>query len=152
MGAAVHAKIVKGRKLWYVYGSQGNTRWQKEYPECRSRFELYEILRAELGLPSSTSRTDVVMTLFHKTWDGGRWRDDFSLQLRRLREKAGLTQGELAERAGLSVQAISALEKGFRSPSWDTVQRLAVALEIEETDFKLTLPKEDVARSIAELE
>ena len=38
----------------------------------------------------------------------------FGARLRRLREAAGLTQEELAERAGLAAKAISALERGER--------------------------------------
>jgi transcriptional regulator with XRE-family HTH domain len=49
--------------------------------------------------------------------------------LRRLRREAGLTQEELAERAGLSVRAISDLERGInRWPYQATVQRLIEAL------------------------
>jgi transcriptional regulator with XRE-family HTH domain len=38
----------------------------------------------------------------------------FGAQLRKLREEAGLTQEELALRAGLSPTAVSALERGQR--------------------------------------
>ncbi len=40
--------------------------------------------------------------------------ESFGEQLRRYREAAALTQEELAERAGLTVDAISALERGRR--------------------------------------
>lgn len=53
----------------------------------------------------------------------------FGTQLRELRESAGLTQEELAERAGLSAKAISLLERGARQrPYPHTVSALAVAL------------------------
>ena len=53
----------------------------------------------------------------------------FGLILRRLRLAAGLSQEELAERAGLSAQGISALERGHRaSPRPETVRLLADAL------------------------
>jgi transcriptional regulator with XRE-family HTH domain len=49
--------------------------------------------------------------------------------LRRHRLGAGLTQEELAERAGLSARAITDLERGVRRfPYFDTVARLADAL------------------------
>jgi DNA-binding XRE family transcriptional regulator len=51
--------------------------------------------------------------------------------LRRYRQAAGLTQEDLAERAGLSVRAISDLERGLhRSPQRDTVRMLADALNL----------------------
>jgi predicted ATPase/transcriptional regulator with XRE-family HTH domain len=59
----------------------------------------------------------------------------FGLLLRRHRRAAGLTQEALAERAGLSVEAISALERGRRrAPHRDTVQLLAVALRLTEAE------------------
>ena len=55
----------------------------------------------------------------------------FSQLLKRFRRAAGLTQEELAERAGLSVEGISALERGVnRIPRRDTVELLAEALNL----------------------
>ena len=55
-------------------------------------------------------------------------RGDFATLLKRQRETAGLSQEELAERAGLSVQAVSALERGTRrNPHAATVRLLADA-------------------------
>ncbi len=52
--------------------------------------------------------------------------------LRERRVVAGLTQEELAERAGLSVRGISDLERGARArPHRDTLLRLADALAIQ---------------------
>lgn len=51
--------------------------------------------------------------------------------LRTFRTRAGLTQAALAERAGLSEQAISVLERGTRSrPRMDTVRGLSKALDL----------------------
>lgn len=53
----------------------------------------------------------------------------FGTRLRSWRRSAGLSQQELAERAGLSVRAISDLECGrTRFPYQDTLVRLADAL------------------------
>ncbi|MFD8492972.1 helix-turn-helix domain-containing protein [Amycolatopsis sp. NPDC059657] len=53
----------------------------------------------------------------------------FGLELRRLRERARLTQEQLAEKAGLSSNAISSLERGVRRrPYPHTVNVLATAL------------------------
>jgi tetratricopeptide (TPR) repeat protein/transcriptional regulator with XRE-family HTH domain len=59
----------------------------------------------------------------------------FADLLRRQRRSAGLTQEELAAAAGLSVRAVSDLERGLRrSPHQDTVQLLADALGLGEAD------------------
>jgi predicted ATPase/transcriptional regulator with XRE-family HTH domain len=56
---------------------------------------------------------------------------DFGGVLRRYRTAAGLSQGALAARALISLQAVSALERGLRrAPYRDTVERLAHALEL----------------------
>jgi predicted ATPase/DNA-binding XRE family transcriptional regulator len=55
----------------------------------------------------------------------------FGAQLKALRETAGFTQEELATIAGLSVHAISALERGERRrPHVETVRSLAAALDL----------------------
>ena len=60
---------------------------------------------------------------------------DFASLLRRHRRERQLTQEELAERAGLSVGAVSTLERGLtQSPHRDTVQLLAEALALSERD------------------
>ncbi len=56
----------------------------------------------------------------------------FAAVLKRARRAAGLTQAELAERAGLSPEAISALERGVnRSPRRETVALLVDALGLD---------------------
>ena len=56
----------------------------------------------------------------------------FAAQLKALREAAGFTQDELATIAGLSVHAVSALERGQRRrPHPDTVRALSSALDLE---------------------
>jgi predicted ATPase/DNA-binding XRE family transcriptional regulator len=59
----------------------------------------------------------------------------FGERLRRHREAAGYSQEDLAERAGLSANAISALERGDRKrPYPDTLRRLADALGLSATE------------------
>src|SRR3954471_6402096 len=61
--------------------------------------------------------------------------DSFGAALRQLRERAGFTQERLAETAGLSANAISALERGERRrPYPDTIDRLATALKLTDTE------------------
>src|SRR5262249_29871082 len=55
----------------------------------------------------------------------------FAARLRALREAAGFTQEELATIAGLSVHAVSALERGQRRrPYPETVRALSTALDL----------------------
>ena len=57
----------------------------------------------------------------------------FGMQLKRLRETAGFTQEELATISGLSVHAVSALERGERRrPHVETVRALSAALDLTE--------------------
>ena len=59
----------------------------------------------------------------------------FAGLLRELRERSGLSQQELAERADLTPHAISALERGTRTrPYPHTVRSIADALELSEHD------------------
>jgi predicted ATPase/DNA-binding XRE family transcriptional regulator len=61
--------------------------------------------------------------------------EPFGALLRRMRERVGLTQQELAEAAGLTPQAVSALERGTRTrPYPHTVRSLAQALGASETE------------------
>ncbi|MEV0346957.1 helix-turn-helix domain-containing protein [Nonomuraea sp. NPDC050680] len=59
----------------------------------------------------------------------------FAAMLRELREARSLTQQELAAAAGLSVDAVSALERGRRTqPQPHTVRSLASALQLRDAD------------------
>ena len=51
--------------------------------------------------------------------------------IRLARDKSGLTQTELAERAGVSQQAISAYETGRKEPTLPFLQRLLAAAGFE---------------------
>jgi transcriptional regulator with XRE-family HTH domain len=60
----------------------------------------------------------------------------FGLRLKELREAAGLTQAQLAERAGLHRQGIVKLERGEREPAWGTVLALVEALGVSCDEFR----------------
>lgn len=63
--------------------------------------------------------------------------DEFShKKLRQFRESAGLTQEALARATGLSLSAVTKLERGGIDPSWSTVQRLARALGVNVLAFE----------------
>src|ERR671916_2774493 len=69
----------------------------------------------------------------------------FGERLRRFREAAGLTQEQLAERAGLTAKGIGALERGDRRhPQPHTVKALLTALELpdqERAELLAAIPK-----------
>jgi ribosome-binding protein aMBF1 (putative translation factor) len=52
-------------------------------------------------------------------------------RVRQARERAGLTQAELASRIGSTQPAIACLEAGGSTPSFDTLRRIAAALGLE---------------------
>jgi transcriptional regulator with XRE-family HTH domain len=60
----------------------------------------------------------------------------FARRLREVRERAGLSAYALAQKAGLSRQAVSHLELGEREPGWQTVQLLALALGVDCNEFR----------------
>lgn len=51
-------------------------------------------------------------------------------RIRALRERRGLTQEDLAARCGISVSFASLLERGERSPSYETLLQVAAALQL----------------------
>jgi transcriptional regulator with XRE-family HTH domain len=66
---------------------------------------------------------------------GAEPRSSFGAKLRLLRESAGLTQEELAARAGLTRNAVSALERGERRRRYPhTVRSLAGAMDLSEPE------------------
>jgi len=58
----------------------------------------------------------------------------FSERLKAVRERRGMSQADLAKKAGLQPTAISHFETGTRSPSFDNLRKLADALTVS-TDF-----------------
>ena len=59
-----------------------------------------------------------------------------SERLRELRAVAGLTQGQLAEKAKLHRVEVAKLEIGNRSPSWETVLAICTALGVSCEEFR----------------
>ena len=51
--------------------------------------------------------------------------------LRQEREKRGLSMNAVAERAGLSQQMVSYVEREMRNPTLETLLRISAALEID---------------------
>ena len=51
-------------------------------------------------------------------------------RIRELRNRAGITQSQLAERVDISPEFMSRLERGLKAPSLDTADKIATALGI----------------------
>ncbi len=60
----------------------------------------------------------------------------FAGRLRELRVGAGLTQDQLAEKAGVKRDAVARWERGTREPSWSNVVALADALGVSTEAFR----------------
>lgn len=71
----------------------------------------------------------------------------FGERLRDLRTAAGLSQAQLAEKAGMNVFGVAKLEQGQREPSWATVLALAGALGVECTAFSRPAEKAPAAEA-----
>ncbi|MCJ7645593.1 helix-turn-helix domain-containing protein [bacterium] len=65
----------------------------------------------------------------------------FPKVLKRLREEKHLTQQQLAFESGLHRTYISQLERGIKSPSLDTLQKLSEALEIRLSELIIQIEK-----------
>ena len=63
-------------------------------------------------------------------------------RIRGLRERKGLTQEEFASRCGISVSFASLLERGERSPSYETLVEVAQALEVSLSELFRDAPVE----------
>lgn len=59
----------------------------------------------------------------------------FGTKLFQLRTKAGLTQAQLSEKASLSVDSISRMERGERAPSLESLEKIATALKTDPAEL-----------------
>lgn len=60
----------------------------------------------------------------------------FAKRLKELLAEKGITQYSLAKLSGVSKQAINNIIVNDKEPTWETVQRIAAALEVDCTEFK----------------
>jgi transcriptional regulator with XRE-family HTH domain len=70
----------------------------------------------------------------------------FATRLRELREAAGLTQAQLAERSGMHTHGVTKIEQGDREPSWATVLALAGALGVNVSVFAAGVTEQEPDR------
>jgi transcriptional regulator with XRE-family HTH domain len=71
--------------------------------------------------------------------------EEFPERLREARKAKGLSQADVADRAGLKPSAISHFETGRRSPSFNNLKRLADALSVS-VDY--LLGREDEPKAV----
>jgi transcriptional regulator with XRE-family HTH domain len=84
-------------------------------------------------LYNTVSKTEYFPTVDKATKEAvtGRGAQTFAENLKRLREKAGLSQEELGSRAGLHRTHIGYMENGTRGPRLPTIYLVAAALEVD---------------------
>lgn len=73
----------------------------------------------------------------------------FGERLRQVRKRRGLTQEDLASRAGLAGPYISDMERGLKVPSLTTILHLAMALECKVTELVGVFDKTDLRQLLA---
>lgn len=105
---------------------------QNRWNDARILFwdEVYDAVRKKLG--NAISRED--KKRFVETDPEIK---ELCLKLRQARKKAGMTQHELARKAGLSQQSVSFIEKGYVNISLKTLKKVSAAL-----GFRLSLDGE----------
>jgi transcriptional regulator with XRE-family HTH domain len=62
-------------------------------------------------------------------------RNRFGKRLRYIRRHKDLTQEQLAEAVGISIEFLSNLERGVNAPSFETLEKLATVLEVHVQAF-----------------
>jgi PAS domain S-box-containing protein len=68
---------------------------------------------------------------------------DFGNRLKELRSLKNLTQAQLAERSGLSLQYLGRVERGLSTPSFNAMERLCRALDTEPANLFLFTPRDE---------
>jgi DNA-binding XRE family transcriptional regulator len=136
MGTLIHRRG-PGKGDWYVYGPWGT----KPYPGTAELTAngFRDVLARELWGDDPKRYPDgdyrkAALAVAKYSWIGGRWIKDSDLGplLKALRGSAGMTQEQLAEKAGVPTATIRDLEQGRRTdPAWSTICKLATGLEVD---------------------
>lgn len=84
-----------------------------------------------------------------RTDDESVWLAEVRRRLREMRVHRNLTQEQLAERAGLSLDAVARIERGNRSPGLASCRRLARALGVSLTELVEPTRDDDVRAPIS---
>lgn len=59
----------------------------------------------------------------------------FGTRLSALRAKKGITQEQLADTVGITVESISNIERGIYGPKFDNLEKIAMALNVPICDL-----------------
>lgn len=54
----------------------------------------------------------------------------FGKRLQQLRQARKMTQEELAEQVGISIESVSNIERGIHGPSFDNLEKIIAALHV----------------------
>lgn len=54
----------------------------------------------------------------------------FGKRVQQLRQAKKITQEELAEKVGVSIESISNIERGIHGPSFDNLEKITIALQV----------------------
>lgn len=112
--------MVKSKKL-----TNGQELWVSLY-----QADDYDQETQRISVPTSATKPQRAT----RKWLEGMSRhlkSKFAPGLRLAREKAGITQLQLAKTAGLTTNAIAMIERGERTPTLDTAARICWALDME---------------------
>lgn len=55
--------------------------------------------------------------------------------IKKLRKRLGLTQVQVAEKANIHVNFFARIERGEENPTYETLEKLAKALEVKSSEF-----------------
>lgn len=77
---------------------------------------------------------------------------DFASKIKELRERAKMTQTDLAQALGVSKSVVSAYENGIRNPSYSVLQELSTVFNVPEAYFLSSGDQEiKITRDISDL-
>jgi transcriptional regulator with XRE-family HTH domain len=65
----------------------------------------------------------------------GQLKKQFGQRVKRVRLAAKITQERLADSVGVTIETISNIERGVYGPSFDTLEKLATALDTQVRDL-----------------
>ncbi|HTQ40998.1 MAG TPA: helix-turn-helix transcriptional regulator [Pirellulales bacterium] len=96
--------------------------------KCEIRETMAEVIFRARPLTASPVDDDVTKVEIDKLSNHRRY---VAKQIKKLRVKSGMTQGQLAKKAKLPQPHIARLESGYHAPTYKTIERIAGALGVE---------------------